>query len=205
MAAELDLVNKALSLLGEGLLTSGQLTTPDDDTSRTVVAILPTARKALLRDCKPNCARKYAALVLANPVPVNPDFLYAFNLPADCLLAVEVLSSGVGSTIIEFIGAPIVTRWRIMTGRYLLTDLDTVALEYVADVATTTFDPLTDEAFAYYLAWQLALPLTESRVTEADMQEQYLTAQQRLMGADEGEGQVDRVDQATRLTSVRHR
>jgi hypothetical protein len=205
VAATLDLVNKALSLLGEGLLTPGQLSAPDDDTSRTVVAILETARKGLLRDCKPNCARKYAVLVEANPAPVNPDFLYAFDLPSDCLRAVRVLSTEIGSNVIEGIGAPLVTRWRILTGRYLLTDVGEAALEYVSDIATTAFDPLTDEAFAYYLAWQLALPLTESRVTAADMQEQYLIAQQRLMGTDENEGQVDRVDQATRLTSVRHR
>lgn len=205
MAAALDLVNKALSLLGEGLLTSGQLTTPDDDTSRTVAAVLETARKAMLRDCKPNCARKYAVLALASPAPVNPDFLYAYNLPSDCLRAVRVLSAEVGTTVIEGIGAPLVTRWRILTGRYLLTDVGAANIEYVADIATTAFDPLTDEAFAYYLAWQLAMPLTESRVTAADMQEQYLIAQQRLMATDGNEGQIDRLDQATRLTSVRHR
>jgi hypothetical protein len=159
----------------------------------------------MLRDCKPNVARKYAVLVLANPEPVNPDFLYAYVLPSDCLRAVRVLSTEAGTNVIEGIGAPLVTRWRILTGRYLLTDVGEAALEYVADIATTLFDPLTDEAFAYYLAWQLAMPLTESRVTAADMQEQYLIAQQRLMATDENEGQVDRVDQATRLTSVRHR
>jgi hypothetical protein len=202
VATQLELVNKSLSLLGEGLLTSGQLTTPDDDTSRTVVAMLDTARRGMLRDSRPNCARKYAFLVATLPEPVNPDFLFAYDLPADCLRAIRVLAVEPEAPVIEGIGAPLVSRWRV-GGRVIFLDIEDPALEYIADIPETDFDPLVDEAFAYYLAWQLAYPLTESRTMAADMQEQYLIAQQRMQVTDENEGQVDRVDQAWRLTGVR--
>jgi hypothetical protein len=203
VATKLELVNKALSLLGEGLLTSGQLTTPDDDTSRTVSAVYEMARKAVLRDCRPNCARQYAALVVALPAPVNVDFVEAFDLPADCLRALQVLAIVDGAEVVPGIGAPVVTRWRVMNGRHLLADETAVALEYVADIPETDFDPLTDEAMAYYLAWQLAVPLTESRATANDMRDQYLLAKDVAMGSDEQEGFIDRFDQASRLTGVR--
>lgn len=202
MATDLAIVNKALSLLGEGLLTAGQLTTPDDDTSRAVSSIFEMARKAVLRDCRPQCARKYATLVVDGTPPTNPDFLYVFDLPSDCLRLLTVFSAEAGSAVIEGVGAAVVTRWRI-TGRNLLTDVGTASCEYIYDAPTTAFDPLTDEAFAYYLAWQLAIPLTESRVVASDMNEQYLIAQQRLQATDENEGQIDRYDAAIRLTSVR--
>jgi hypothetical protein len=202
VATQLAIVNKALSLLGEGLLTSGQLTTPDDDTSKMVSAVYATAKKAVLRDLRPNCARFYAALAVSSPAPVNPDFIEAFDLPADCVRALQVLSAITGAEIIPGVGAPVVTRWRV-AGRYLLADETAVTLEYVKDIAETAFDPLMDEAMTYYLAWQLAIPLTESRTVAADMAGQYQLAKDVAMGMDEQEGYVDRFDQATRLTGVR--
>lgn len=202
MATDLAIVNKALSLLGEGLLTAGQLVTPDDDKSRTVAAVFDMARKAVLRDSRPQCARKYATLALTVSPAANPDFLYSFDVPADSLRVLTVFSAESGTSVIEGIGAVVVTRWRIAGGK-LLTDVGAAACEYIYDAPTTTFDPLTDEAMAYYLAWQLALPLTESRTTAADMNEQYLIAQQRLQATNENEGQIDRYDAATRLTAVR--
>jgi hypothetical protein len=203
VAAEVDIVNKALLLLGEGLVTSGQLTTPDDDSSRTMAGLLAQARRAVLRDCKPNCARRYAVPAAAVSPPVNPDYVYAFDLPADCLRVVRVLD-GASGTVIEGIGALVITRWRV-AGRWLLVDYTPVAIEYVTDLATASFDTLLDDALAHYLAWQAAPALTDAGSTRIQsLQDQYQTARFLAMGTDEIEGQVERFDSADRLSLARH-
>lgn len=202
MSTQLEIVNKALSLLGEGLLTSGQLTTPDDPKSRVVFATLPGAKSAVLRGTSPQCARAYASLVLALPEPINPDFLYAFALPSDCLRVIRVLATD--EPVVEWYGAPVIRRWRI-AGRNLLADLDTAAIEYTADIDWTLFDPLLEDAMVHYLAWKLAGPLTDSSSGAIGFwKDLYDNAAALAQGIDEAEGQIDRVNSPSTLTSYRH-
>jgi hypothetical protein len=201
VSTQLEIVNKALSLLGEGLLTSGQLTTPDDSKSRVVVATLPAAKNAVLRASSPQCARKYNALVLALPEPNNPDFLYAFDLPSDCLRVIRVLATD--EPVAEWYGAPIIRRWRV-AGRYLLCDIDTVAIEYTADIDWAAFDPLLEDAVVHYLAWKLSGPLTDaSSGTIGFWRELYESSVALAQGIDEAEGQIDRVTSPSTLISYR--
>jgi hypothetical protein len=203
VAAELDIVNKALSLLGEGLLTSGQLAAPDNDTSRTVAAMLPMARRAVLRDCAPQCARRYATLASAASPPTNPDYAYAYDEPASCLRVLKLLDPSSGS-FLAGVGASVVLRWEV-AGIHILADYSPLACEYVLDIATTSFDTLLDEALAAYLAGQLAMPLTESRTVAADMRALYQEAKFLAMGADEQEATLERFDgvSGSRLIAVR--
>lgn len=202
MASELQIANEALSLLGEGLITSGQLATPDDKKSRTVATFLAASRKAVLRDIAPNCARKYDDLVETPPTqPDHPDHLYLFDLPTDCLRVVTVFSAASG--VVAGRGAPVVERWRILSGKKLAADELGLAIQYVYDAPTTVFDSLLDEALAAHLAMKMAVPLTESNTKRQQMAELYESFKAQAKGTDEMEGPRDRYDDATRLTSAR--
>jgi hypothetical protein len=202
VATELQIVNKALSLLGEGLLTAGQLTTPDDSTSRAVAAILPSAKQAVLRETSPQCARRYASLSNAPIPPPNPDFIYAKDLPSDCLRVIRVLA--LDEPVIEWYGAPVLTRWRV-SGKYLLVDIEGVAIEYTANISYTDFDPLLSEAMVAYLAWQLCGAIADASASTMEFwSNQYARAASLAQGIDEAEGQIDRISGYSTLASFRH-
>jgi hypothetical protein len=202
VATELQIVNKALSLLGEGLLTAGQLATPDDSTSRIVAAILPSAKQAVLRENSPQCARRYVSLLSAPIPPPNPDFIYAKDLPADCLRVIRVFA--LDEPVLEWYGAPLLTRWRV-AGRYLLVDIEGVAIEYTANIAYADFDPLLEEAMAAYLAWQLCGAIADASGSVIELWERRYTRLASLaQGIDEAEGQIDKVISHSPLASFRH-
>jgi hypothetical protein len=203
VATELEIANQALLLLGEGLITSGQLATPDDAKSRLVANLLTMSRKAALRDCKPNCARAYADLTTAG-VQVHPDHAYTFVLPTDCLRVLTVFP-GLSTDVSRLTqGRQVVTRWRIVTGSEIALDEPQACVEYVKNIATTAFDPMMDDAMAHYLAWKMAVPLTESRTKRTEMAQAYAAARELLRQTDEQEGITDQFDDATRLQTARH-
>ena len=203
MATELEIANGALSLLGEGLITSGQLATPDDKKSRLIATFLTLSRKAFLRDCAPNCARAYADLTSAG-VQEHPDHAYTWVLPADNLRVLTVFA-GLSSSSSDFAqGRPVITRWRILNGAEIALDEAEASIEYVRNAATTTFDPLADDALIAYLAWRMALSLTESTTKRSQMEENYAVAKALLKGSDEQEGDRDTFRDASRLQTARH-
>lgn len=202
MSTELEIANEALSLLGECLITAGQLTTPDDKRSRLIFAFLSISRRAVLRDLAPNCARAYADLTTAG-VQAHPDHGYAYALPSDCLRVLTVLSGTSSSLSTLSVGRPVVSRWRVLSGLEIALDEAEASIEFVKNVATTAYDGLTDEALAAYMAAKMALPLTESTRKRDEMDKLYASAKFLAMGGDEQEGDRDRFSDAERLQSAR--
>jgi len=207
MATDLAIVNQALSLLGEGLLTAGQLTTPDDTRSRLVANTLEFTRKAVLRDTTPSCANAYAELVesVAIPIPAHPDHLFIYDLPADCLRVIMVLGTDAAGLVASSVGLtqPVVQRWKIVHARKLVCDEQPVSIQYIKDIDFDDFDDLLDECASAHLAMKLAIPLTESTTKLKLMSDLYVAAKEAAMGSDENEGQIEIYDNATRLTQVR--
>lgn len=206
MATPLEVVNQALLLLGEGLVSS---LTEDSVPARTVNHLLPFSRKAVLRDLMPGCARVFVEPdETPDPQPLHPDHLYLYDLPSDLLRVVRVLSGN--GAILEGRGAPVIQRWRIMAGDplggppRLACDEAGIAIEYVADRQVETLDALTTEALAAYLAMKMAVPLTESTTKQGAMAELYEALKGQALGANEQEVPPDRFGDISRLTLARH-
>jgi len=204
MATALEVANQALLLLGEGLITQGQLETPDDDTSRAVGGMLDLSRKAVLRDMKPGCARRYAELTLApDPPPFVPDFSFLYELPED-YLRVLALFYGEENALLAGSGLPLLTRYRI-TGGFIGADEDMVSCEYIYDAPITALDSLASEALAAYLAWKLAFTLTESTTKQQSMASLYGEMKRQAESADRSEGYKNQIRDGGTLAASRHR
>lgn len=204
MATSLDVVNQALLLLGEGLITQGQLDTPDDDTSRSASLMLRLSIPSVIRDIKPNFARAYEELALApDPGPFSPDFMSLYELPDDCLRVIRVML-GDPMSALSGRGLPVLTRWRVL-GRFLGADETPVFVEYIKEVTDTDlWDPLSSDALAAFMAWKLALPLTESTTKFTQMSGLYEELKRQAETADDREGFRDQIRESGTLSISRH-
>jgi len=203
MATEIAIVNQALLLLGEGLLTAGQLVTPDNKASRTVTAMFQLSLAAVLRDATPASATTYSPMLTetANPQPTHPDHLYLFDLPADCLRVVRVL---IYDSAAQYQGAAVVRRWKVIRGSRIACDDEQISVEYIHRIPTTEFDALLDECLAAHLAWKLAIPLTESTSKALAMRDLYIGLKEQATGADESEGYTEQFRSSSRMEYIRH-
>lgn len=203
MATEIAIVNQALLLLGEGLLTSGQMAAPDNKASRTVSAMLPLSLSAVLRDTTPASATEYSPLLTetAIPQPPHPDHLYLFDLPADCLRVVRVL---VYDSASQYQGATVVRRWKVVRASKLACDDPEVAVEYIHLIDVSEADPVLAELLAAHLAWKLAIPMTESIRKAQAMRDLYNSLKEQATGADESEGHIEQFRSSSRMEYIRH-
>lgn len=119
-----------------------------DRTVRTVLAGFPW-----------KFATKTAALTLTAPAPTGYKYALAYDLPADCLRAREIVNQAGGLDPIEF----------DVEGRVLWTNDEDSVLRYTAAVADATlFDPLFISTVSLYLAVHLAIPLTGKPEVQAN-------------------------------------
>lgn len=149
----LDIVNLALSRLGESPIASMDEASPAAVTAR---AQYDPARRAALRSYNWTFSlrRKKLNRLLA---PVEGHYQYTFQLPADCLRPLRLVSPiegtppDTGGTVgFEPVG----------DGRICCDEEDPL-LEYVADVTDPTkFDDLFVESLSYRLASGMAMPIT---------------------------------------------
>lgn len=143
--SEVAVCNLALAAVGDSPITS--MNPPDDtERARLCARFYAEFRDELLDEIKPNFAIARAAL---NRLVAPPAFGYAyqFDLPPDCLRVVTAETSG--------------GDWRI-EGRALLTNTDSVSIQYVVRVTDVTrFSPKFTAALVAYLASQMAYPLTK--------------------------------------------
>jgi hypothetical protein len=138
-----DICNIALRLLGEQ-----QIETIDDDSNpaRVCKAVYPTTLEKLLREHIWSFATKLAVLAELNEIPLDTRYVYAYQLPNDCLRVIALDDPMAVFRIIE---------------RKILCNYSPVTLEYVAKVEDATkFDAMFSNALAYALAQELALSLT---------------------------------------------
>jgi hypothetical protein len=171
-SSEVAICNRALTILGQALITS--LGDPGG-AARTMRQNYPASRDAVLRSYPWNSATKRAALAAS---PVAPAFEYAraYQLPADCLRVIETDGDLDGAT------------WR-REGNMLLTDEPApLRIRYVARITDPAlFDPLLDEAIASHLAMMtgFAIAGTDTAVQRAAGIHQQVLREARAIDARE--------------------
>lgn len=163
MASETDIVNMALTLLGENRIMS---MSDNSKPAREASALFALTRDSLLAGYTWSFAKartQLSALVTA------PLFGYAsqFQLPSDCLRVVQVGDYHVGLDMTDYRGSPV--REFEIEGRTILTNLSApLNFRYIKRITDATqFAACFTTSFAAKLAEQLAEPLTQSDTKRA--------------------------------------
>ncbi len=160
MSSRTQIANTALLRIG----VSQFLTDLDVDNSAAAIAcrlLYDEERLNTLRDFNWPFARAYATLALAagsTDAPANPDWIYAYTWPADCVFVRRILNCfGRQATS----PPPYVIGRATAGGRLILTNQTDAAAEYTFDVTDAAeLEPLFASMFAWRLAAQLALSLS---------------------------------------------
>lgn len=147
MASQLEIINIALSRLGESPIQSlNEGSVP----ANAAKLLYDTERKATLRAYPWNFALRQTTLARLEGGAV--DFSNAFALPVDNLRVLQVWDSTTKQEL----------RYSTRGGR-LYSDSEKVTIEYVADVKEAhIYDSKFVEAFSYRLASTLAMPVKGS-------------------------------------------
>lgn len=175
-SSEVELVNLALTELGQGLISS-----LDDAVKSATLAKLnyPQIRKAVLRAYPWNCAMKRGILASDAVAPIS-QWSYKFQLPADCLT-------------VRLVNDELETEYAV-EGRFLLYNGTAPIVRYTYDISDTTqFDALLEDAIVARLAHRLALPLTQSTALKDSMWENYRAKIREARSVDAQEGSLQRM------------
>lgn len=170
MQSQVGILNTALTLLGEGRVTS-----IDDDVkpAREGKALWDIALAALLAGYNWSFAMSRRQLVA---LAAAPEFGYnlKYNLPGDCMRLVMIGGYYAGIDLTNYRNEPDQEMWTI-EGREILTNLaaplDVRFVKLITD--TATFHPSFDMTLAAYLAMLLAEPLTQSDQKRERAERQY--------------------------------
>lgn len=158
MASEVEIVNAALTLLGEARIVS-----MDDDVkpAREAKAMLSITRRALLGGYNWSFAIKRQQLPALAEVPTF-GYSYKYNMPTGCLRLVQIGDHFVGVDMVDYRGAS--SEEYAIEGREILTDLGApLNVRWIGDVTNTgLFIPNFTKAYAAQLAVDLCEPLTQS-------------------------------------------
>ena len=153
---KIALANIALDLIGAATILSFD---DDSNEARIVKRMYESSKKTVLRSHPWNCARKRVVLSPLTELPAFA-FSYKFKLPTDCLRILPYAS---------LVG----TSYEI-DQRHLLCDLETINLQYIANVTDTTlFDALVDDAIATKLASNICYRLVQSTSLAEKMSSDY--------------------------------
>lgn len=163
MASETDIVNVAMTLLGESRIMS---MSDNAKPAREAKAIFEITRDALLAGYTWSFAKTRVQLSALANAPLF-DYQYKYQLPADCLRIVAVGQYHVGLDMSDYRGKT--TREFEIEGRELLTNLTApLNLRYIKRTTDTTlFAACFTKAFAAKIAADLAEPLTQSETKRA--------------------------------------
>lgn len=188
MATSEDLVNQALSFLGDDPIVA-----LSDDTERARLAnrIFQPTLDSVLRAHPWNCAIDRVALV-ETTVPVY-SWKHKFILPTDSL---RVLSLNEDEE-----DADSGDSFKIESG-FLLTNESTAKIRYIKRITVPDFDSLLFDAAAFRLAAAMAYPITGSTAVSQEMWGLYQARLQEARTVDGQEGTPDSSD-ITTLTDIR--
>lgn len=158
MASEVDIVNVALTLLGESRITSL------DDRSkpaREAKALYAITRDALIAAHDWNFAKARAALPALADAPLS-QFDTKYQLPSDCLRLLMLNDYYVGLDLTDYRGSP--TEEYSIEGREILTNWSApLNVSYIKRVTDAQqFDPAFIKVLGCQLAMDLCEPLTQS-------------------------------------------
>ena len=172
MAADIDVINAALSKLGEQALLAITDVSPAGRLANRTYADL---RDALLREFPWNFAIKRASLAADAEAP-EWGYAFKYNLPGGCLRLIELNNCGDED-------------WR-NEGRTIVTDMTApLQIRYVKNVSVDEMDATFREALASRLAMEWAEPLTQATTVVNSMATLY---RNKLQVARVADGQEDR-------------
>lgn len=158
MASEVEIVNGALTLLGEGRVIS-----IDDPLkqARSAKAMLALSRDALLGGYNWSFAKVRTQLSALISTP-SFGFGLEYQIPSDCLRLVYVSDKYVGADLTDYRGSP--TEEYTIEGRKILTDISApLPVIYIKRVIDTTqFHPNFSKLLSAQLAMDLCEDLTQS-------------------------------------------
>jgi hypothetical protein len=166
MSSEVDIVNSALTKLGEARITS-----LDDNVkaAREMNAIYEMRRDNLLRAYNWSFAMERTSLSASSDSPAW-GYTYEYNLPADCLRVVQVDDVWVIPGYSNFIGGPDEEPFKI-EGRTIVTDIGApLKVRYIKKVTNTgNYDPCFVETLAYDLAHEGCEAITQSNTKKESL------------------------------------
>ena len=152
----------------------------DSERARKLEAIYVLALKDLLRAHPWNFASKRASLAQLSEEPPF-GFTYYYQLPSDCLRAVEVNEDPKINFVVE--------------GRKLLCNEGTVTLKYIAyEEDPTKYDANFVALFAARLAAEIAYAITNSRTATKDRWDIYFAMVKTARSSDAQEGKAQRTE-----------
>lgn len=157
MASKINIINQALSKLGEPAIES---LSQDTKQAREALLIYDDKRQAMLQEHKWNFAIKRASLAA---LPTAPLYEYdgAFQIPTDSLRVISL----------EFQDDD---AWEVEGDSILAQSTTTINIKYISDI--TSEDAMTAqfrEAFAAFLAWSLAESLVKTATVKSDLGQEY--------------------------------
>lgn len=170
--------NEALTFLGESLL----LTFPEESRSSDLCEVYYDRIVASELSKHPwNFALAMAALTRAETTPPF-EFSFQYVLPVDLLRILRVY--------------PPKYKWR-RVGQYLLTNLNTVSIEYITLVDESLFSPTFSEVVSARLAMTLAEIITERENKLTQAANWYQLALQEAHTVDSQEHSVDEMENSS--------
>lgn len=154
--SKVDICNSALVKIGAQVISEFSNSTP---AGAMCVALYDLCRKEVLRSHPWNFAIKRFNLSEQATAPTwGPG--NAFPLPADCLRVLDVEDNDI-DWYEEIVGGV----------KCIITDSSTCKIKYISNIETTgLFDANFDEALAYRIAKDLAIPLTSSSTLREQME-----------------------------------
>lgn len=163
MATVVDIINVALTLLGESRIMS---LSDNSKPAREANAIYESVRDSLLAGYNWSFAKTRAQLPASATAPAF-EYAYAYPLPVDCLRVVFVGDYYVGMDLTDYRGAP--TEMFTIEGREILTDMGSpLNIKYIKrQTDSTLFSANFSASLSAKLAENLAEPLTQSDTKRA--------------------------------------
>lgn len=159
MRSDVEIVNAALTLLGEGRIMSlAENTKPARESN----AIYGIVRDSLISSYNWSFSKSRAALPALVDPPVGEQFSLQYQLPTDCLRVIMVGNVYVGVDLSSYRSAP--SSEYSIEGRKILTNFGSpLSVVYASRITDSTqFSASFCEALSTKLASYLAEPLTQS-------------------------------------------
>ena len=185
MASEVDICNLALSHIGTKSTISAL--SEQSNEARQCNIHYAKARDFVLRIHPWGFAEKILALALLSDPP--PNWLFKYQYPTDCVTGIEVLPED------KTVELPIPYKLGIasdLNSKVILTDREDAYFRYTARVTNATlFDDAFVQALSWYLASQLALPLTGAKAIRNEAIRGYLIISGQAETADLNENEPD--------------
>jgi len=158
-----DIGNLALQHVGQPPVM--RIDDKDNDTARVLDLVFEPALREMGRDHEWNCLKTRTTLAQSSPAP-DFGFSYRYRQPTDCIRVLRVNGRDVDEP----------TDLYEIEGRDILTDADTMKLQYIRYTEDTTlFDSLFVEALAILIASKVAVTIRQDERLAASLTKQYLT------------------------------